>query len=111
MSHRFGQLDRPVHRVDLAWFDLDRALLLTVRAIHPAKFLECHLTSPFFLNRPAELLPQLMGRYFDLVKMRHPTPLLKRLDLGRRMSRFPHLNFELFFELSSLRVHATPFRG
>ncbi len=111
MGDRFGQLDGPVHRVDLTWFDLDPALLLAVGAIHSAKFLECHLASPFFLDRPTELLPQVMGGYFDLVKMRHPTPLLNRLDLGRRMSRFPQLKLEFFFELASFRVHANPFRG
>jgi hypothetical protein len=111
MGDGFGQLDRPIHRVDLAWLDLDPALLLAVGAIHSAKFLECHLASPFLLDRPTELLPQLVGGYFNFVKMRHPTPLLKRLNLGRRMSRFLQLKFELLFELASLRVHAIPSRG
>lgn len=108
MGHRFGQLDGPVHRVNLAWFDLDPALLLAVRTIHPAKFPERHLASPLFLDRPAELLAQVMSRDFDLVKMGHSIPLIQRLDLSCRLGRFLQLNFELFFELSSFRVHANP---
>jgi hypothetical protein len=106
MSHGFDQLDWPVHRMDLAAFGLDIAVLPAVGTLDSDVLFGSHLAGSRRLNQPAQALANFVSRHLDLVVVRRPRPLLSRLQLGGDLGGLFQQIGEFLFQLSLLRVHA-----